>query len=48
MKTNKNKYFDKVWGISKTAFKKKAVSVKIEKRAVVTASDAAQNNILNG
>lgn len=49
MKTNKSKYFDKVWGISKTAFKKKATSApKIKKNAAVIAAEATQNNGLTG
>lgn len=58
MKTKRKEYFEKVWGVSKAVFKKKALARKKNKRnAAAIASEATNNipaiqqiphNILNG
>lgn len=48
MKTNEKKYFDKVWGVSREVFKKRAAAAQKIKKITATASEAVEKNILNG
>lgn len=46
MKTKRKEYFEKVWGMSKAIFKKKALAREKNRRnAAAIATEAAKNNI---